>query len=152
VAVEGVRFRVRELQLALPTSRTMPFDGVHLRSRVASAYYAAERRAVGEVQTALSALSNRADPGSPELRAELVDGRSVEERAVSDALIARLVARDRRRSVAAWFDIATDDPLEQLPIGGRTTVRLPATGCAAASASPVLADLVISGTATVVAR
>ncbi len=46
VAVEGVRFRVRELVLALPTSRVVPFTGRHLRSRVASAYYRVERRAV----------------------------------------------------------------------------------------------------------
>ena len=46
VAVEGVRFRVRELVLTLPTSRVVPFTGRHLRSRVASAYYREERRAV----------------------------------------------------------------------------------------------------------
>lgn len=46
VAVEGVRFRLRELVLSLPTSRTIPFSGRHLRSRIASAYYAAEREAV----------------------------------------------------------------------------------------------------------
>lgn len=46
VVVEGVRFRVRELVLSLPTSRVIPFTGVHLRSRVASAYYRDERQAV----------------------------------------------------------------------------------------------------------
>ena len=44
--VEGVSFRVRELMLALPSSTAVPFDGRHLRSRVASAYFAAERAAV----------------------------------------------------------------------------------------------------------
>ncbi|GAA0460776.1 hypothetical protein Ade02nite_15140 [Paractinoplanes deccanensis] len=44
--VEGVRFRVRELALTLPSSSTVPFDLRHLRSRVASAYFAAERTAV----------------------------------------------------------------------------------------------------------
>ncbi len=44
--VEGVCFRVRELTLALPTSSAVPFDGRHLRSRVASAYFQAERAAV----------------------------------------------------------------------------------------------------------
>ncbi|SDS77935.1 hypothetical protein [Actinopolymorpha singaporensis] len=44
--VEGVCFRVRELTLALPSSKVVPFDGRHLRSRVASAYFAAERIAV----------------------------------------------------------------------------------------------------------
>jgi len=46
VAVEGVRLRVRELVLTLPTSRVVPFTARHLRSRVASAYYREERRAV----------------------------------------------------------------------------------------------------------
>jgi hypothetical protein len=46
VAVEGVRFRVRELVLTLPTSRTVAFTGRHLRSRVASAFFREERRAV----------------------------------------------------------------------------------------------------------
>lgn len=46
VAVEGVRFRVRQVSLELPTSTRVPFTGRHLRSRAASAYYAAERRAV----------------------------------------------------------------------------------------------------------
>ena len=44
--VEGVVFRLRELTLVLPTSTAVPFDARHLRSRVASAYYAAERTAV----------------------------------------------------------------------------------------------------------
>jgi hypothetical protein len=44
--VEGVRLRVRELALTLPVSRTVPFTDLHLRSRVASAYYEQERRAV----------------------------------------------------------------------------------------------------------
>jgi hypothetical protein len=44
--VEGVCFRLRELVLTLPTSSTVPFDDRHLRSRVASAYFAAERAAV----------------------------------------------------------------------------------------------------------
>jgi hypothetical protein len=46
VAVEGVRFRVRELVLKLPTSRVVPFTGLHLRSRVASAFYREEQRRV----------------------------------------------------------------------------------------------------------
>lgn len=46
VAVEGVVFRVRELSLSLPTSRTVPFTGRHLRSRVASAWFARERATV----------------------------------------------------------------------------------------------------------
>ena len=44
--VEGVVFRARELTLVLPTSTAVPFDARHLRSRVASAYFAAEREAV----------------------------------------------------------------------------------------------------------
>ena len=49
VAVEGVSFRLREIVLGLPASRSVPFVGRHLRSRVASAYYAAERTAVGSM-------------------------------------------------------------------------------------------------------
>ncbi|GAA3650902.1 hypothetical protein GCM10022237_08320 [Nocardioides ginsengisoli] len=49
VAVEGVRFRVHPLTLSLPTSVRVPFTGLHLQSRVASAYYAAERRAVASM-------------------------------------------------------------------------------------------------------
>ncbi len=44
--VEGVCFRVRELTLALPTSSAVAFGDRHLRSRVASAYFEQERRAV----------------------------------------------------------------------------------------------------------
>lgn len=44
--VEGVCFRLRELTLTLPVSTSVPFDDRHLRSRVASAYFAAERGAV----------------------------------------------------------------------------------------------------------
>ncbi len=46
VAVEGVVFRVRELSLPLPTSRTVPFTNRHLRSRVASAWFAREQTSV----------------------------------------------------------------------------------------------------------
>jgi hypothetical protein len=46
VAVEGVRFRVRELHLALPSSSAVPFAGEHLRSRVASAWFRQERTAI----------------------------------------------------------------------------------------------------------
>lgn len=45
-AVEGARFRVRELQLALPNSTRVAFDDSHLRSRVATAYFERERTAV----------------------------------------------------------------------------------------------------------
>lgn len=44
--VEGVRLRVRRLELALPVSTTVPFTDRHLRSRVASAYFEEERGAV----------------------------------------------------------------------------------------------------------
>jgi hypothetical protein len=44
--VEGVCFRVRELILALPSSTAVPFGNEHLRSRVASAFFEKERRAV----------------------------------------------------------------------------------------------------------
>jgi hypothetical protein len=44
--VEGVTFRLRELSLTLPVSGSVPFDDRHLRSRVASAFFAAEREAV----------------------------------------------------------------------------------------------------------
>ncbi|MFC4065336.1 hypothetical protein [Actinoplanes subglobosus] len=44
--VEGVTFRLRELTLTLPVSSSVPFDDRHLRSRVASAFFAAEREAV----------------------------------------------------------------------------------------------------------
>ncbi|MDH3753797.1 MAG: hypothetical protein OEU32_07980 [Acidimicrobiia bacterium] len=43
VAVEGVCFRVLELNLALPSSTLVPFGLEHLRSQVASAWYERER-------------------------------------------------------------------------------------------------------------
>ncbi len=43
VVVEGVCFFVERLDLALPTSSAVTFDGRHLRSRYASAYYGWER-------------------------------------------------------------------------------------------------------------
>ena len=46
IAVDGVRFRLRELLLVPQPSRSVPLSGRHLRSQVASAYYAAERDAV----------------------------------------------------------------------------------------------------------
>lgn len=46
VAVEGTRYRVRQLHLALPTSRLVPFTPVHHRSQIATAYYEEERKAV----------------------------------------------------------------------------------------------------------
>ncbi|MBK5223788.1 MAG: hypothetical protein JJE52_13150 [Acidimicrobiia bacterium] len=46
VAIEGVRFRVRQLSLSLPVSARVTFDERHLRSRVATAYFEQERRAV----------------------------------------------------------------------------------------------------------
>ena len=49
VALEGVRFRVHPLSLTLPTSRLVPFTATHLRSRVASAYYARERTAIASM-------------------------------------------------------------------------------------------------------
>lgn len=47
VAVEGVLFRVHRLALDLPTSTRVPSDGVHQRSRVASAFFEAERHRIG---------------------------------------------------------------------------------------------------------
>ncbi|UOT08376.1 hypothetical protein MPY17_39480 (plasmid) [Rhodococcus opacus] len=45
LAVEGARFRVRELRLSLPVSARVPFDRTHIRSRVATAYFDSEQRA-----------------------------------------------------------------------------------------------------------
>jgi hypothetical protein len=56
--VEGVLFRVRELTLALPESATVPFAPVHLRSRVASAYFAQERKLVPSMISG-AGLANR---------------------------------------------------------------------------------------------
>lgn len=47
--VEGVAFRVRQLNLTLPTSIAVPAAGQHLRSRVATAFFELERRAVGSM-------------------------------------------------------------------------------------------------------
>ncbi len=47
LVVEGVRFRLHELDLQLPVSTRVPFDERHLRSQVATAYFAREARSPG---------------------------------------------------------------------------------------------------------
>lgn len=47
--VEGVLFRVRPLSLTLPAPRTVPMTPAHLQSRVAAAWFAAERQATAPI-------------------------------------------------------------------------------------------------------
>lgn len=54
---EGVVLRLRPLSLQLPTSKAVVFSSVHLRNRVASAYFAAER-GLTAAALSLSGLGN----------------------------------------------------------------------------------------------
>lgn len=71
-AVEGVRFRVRELRLALPVSSRVPFDERHLRSQVATAYFAREAQEVAPAVSGAGLASGLWCDG-----AEAVDGEEV---------------------------------------------------------------------------
>lgn len=101
VAVEGVRFRVRELRLTLPTSRRVSFSQAHLRSRVASAFFADERRATPSM---ISGSGLRSDVWCA--GAEGVGGEEV-----------ALAVFERSGSTTTWLDMwtARRELMEQTP-------------------------------------
>lgn len=91
VAVEGVRFQVRPLQLTLPQSQTVPFTALHHRSRVASAYFAAERKAVASTISGSGLKSAVWCAGAPGVGGEELP----------------LAVFDRVGAVTSWLDVWT---------------------------------------------
>ena len=91
VAVEGVRFQVHPLQLTLPQSETVPFSGSHHRSRVASAYFAAERKAVASMISGAGLKTAVWCAGAPGVGGEEIP----------------LAVFDRSGAVTSWLDMWT---------------------------------------------
>lgn len=91
LAVDGVCFRVRRYEPTLPTSRLVPFDGRHLRSQVASAWFQSERHATPSMISGIGLRSGVWCDG-----AEGVGGEEI-----------ALAVFDRSGTVTTWLDMWT---------------------------------------------
>lgn len=101
---EGLVLRLRPIVLNLPTSTAVPFSAKHLRSRVASAYFAAEPGATPPALSASGLMSGVwCQPASLYGRDEVVIGLLVREAGVNRVIDAWAGRRERMEAQARGY-------------------------------------------------